>query len=516
MRLHSLLFLLFLLSCTQPDPSANESQSVRDGRRLANQHCWTCHTPASPSTLDKETWTNGVLPAMAPKLGIQVMWDDNYYKPDARPDNTPRDSVLSLQEWRKIVAYFRAQAPDSVTLPPPPATLRRSLPLFSIRTPPPNRRRSPSTAMVAIDTARHRLYTSTVSAGRLARWSPSFERTPLELPPLKGVETQFVRDSTGARQVVFTGIGTMRAVNSARGRVERLNVETGRHHTIADQLPRPVCARPGDFNQDGRRDWLVCGFGHDRGGLYLFEQQPDGTYRKRVLRSVPGAVDAQIGDFNDDGWTDAMVLFGHSKEGVWLFLNDGTGHFVQKSVVRFPPHYGSSSLQVVDFNGDERPDLLYTSGDNADYSTILKPFHGAYIYINTGDFQYEKRFFYHFNGATEAVARDFDEDGDLDIGMIGFFADLRSDAAQDFVYLEQDGPLEFTPHAPPIAHKGRWISMDAGDYDGDNDVDLVLGNFPRRYSSSRRTTDSTSSRPPFLILENQLRAPTPTDAPSAE
>jgi len=502
----------FILSCTDLDTpfSEDESPLVQRGRQLANQHCSTCHAPVSPTSLDRETWVNNVLPAMAPYLGIQVLWDDQYYKPGAgsQPSSgastpsTDSDSTVTLAEWRAIVAYFRSQAPDTLRLPSPPETLRRDLPLFTRRTPPPRETRAPATAMVRIDSLRNQIYTSDVTAGRLHRWDADLRRLSFDAPSMQGVELQFVRDSVGDRHAVFTDIGTMRAVNDRTGAVWNLNLDTGTSRTLADQLPRPVCARPGDYNRDGRRDWIVCGFGHDTGGVYLLEQQPDGTFEKRVLRDVPGAVDAEVGDFNDDGWLDVMVLFGHADEGVWLFLNDPNGGFEQKNLLRFPPHYGSSSLQVADFNDDGRPDILYTSGDNADYSNILKKFHGAYIYLNQGDFQYEERFFYHFNGATEAVARDFDGDGDLDVGMIGFFADIRDPSAQDFVYLEHTQKMTFVPHAPPIGDLGRWISMDAGDYDGDGDPDLVLGNFARRYSGGGG--DPRSMRP-FLVLENTRR-----------
>ncbi len=494
------------LSCADPDGSAGEDSIVREGRQLAKKHCQTCHEPVSPSSLDRETWVNGVLPAMAPKFGIQVLWENEYYKPVGSAQRSSSDSTLTLSEWRKIVAYFRSEAPDTLRLPPPPEHLQRDLSLFSVRKPSVEaRRRFPATAMVAIDSLHHHIYTSDVTSGRLYRWNQELQRTPIESPSMKGVEVQFIRDSTGNRHAVFTSIGTMRAVNVATGKVWDLNLNTGSGRFLARQLPRPVCARPGDFDRDGRRDWVVCGFGHDTGGLYLYEQQPDRTYKKTILRPTPGAVDAQTVDFNNDGWLDVMVLFGHSKEGVWLFLNDRNGEFEQKNLVRFPPHYGSSSLQIADFNDDARPDLLYTSGDNADYSNILKKFHGVYIYVNKGGFEYEKRYFYHFNGATEAIAEDFDEDGDLDIGLIGFFADIQDRLAQDVVYLEQEGDMDFLPHALPIEEYGRWISMDAEDYDGDDDVDLVLGNFARRYSGKSEKAKTAGSRLPFLVLENRLR-----------
>lgn len=494
-------------SCADPDASSTAAV-VREGRTLAKEYCSRCHAPVSPSSLDKETWTNGVLPAMAPKLGIRVLWNDEYYHPEGLSQRTSTDSTVTLSQWMKIVEYFTSEAPDSIPLPPEPATLQRDLPGFSIRTPPEDEsRRPPATAMVAIDSLRQEIYSSNVTSDRMYTWTNDLERTPIEQPSLKGVDVQFVRDSTGDRHAVFSSIGTMRAVNAANGKIWDLNLNTGADRILAETLPRPVCARPGDFNKSGRRDWIVCGFGHDRGGLYLYEQRNNGTYERTVLRNVPGAVDAHTGDFNDDGWLDVMVLFGHSDEGVWLFLNDKNGGFEQKNVLRFPPHYGSSSMQVVDFNSDGRPDILYTSGDNADYSNVLKNFHGAYIYVNEGAFEYKKKYFYHLNGATEAIAEDFDADGDLDIALIGFFADIQDRSAQDFVYLEQEEEFKFTPHAPPIEERGRWISMDAGDYDGDGDSDLVLGNFARRYSGENQSETRPGSLLPLLVLENMESDP---------
>jgi len=274
---------------------------------------------------------------------------------------------------------------------------------------------------------------------------------------------------------------------------------------LAQGLPRPVSSVPIDLNQDGRQDWIVCGFGHDTGALYALEQRPDGTFGKRIIRNVPGAIDAHVQDVNGDGWPDVVALFAHSNEGVWLFINDKQGGFTSTNLLRFPPVYGSSSLDLVDLNDDGALDVLYTAGDNADYSSVLKPYHGVYVYINRGDYRYDRAYFHHFNGATDAIAVDFDEDGDLDIAAIGFFADLNDEAAQDFVYLEQTAPMVFTPHHPPIQDLGQWISLDAVDYDGDTDIDLILGNFARRYAGPQGSEMEAAAQAPFTILENRLR-----------
>ncbi len=155
-----------------------------------------------------------------------------------------------------------------------------------------------------------------------------------------------------------------------------------------------------DFNKDGLTDYLVCSFGHNLGGLYILQQLSDKSFKKVSVREVPGSTQSIIADFNQDGWPDIMTLFAHANEGIWLFINDKKGGFIEKNVLRFPPVFGSSSFQLVDMNKDGQLDIVYTAGDNSDYSRILKPYHGLYIFLNTKGWKrwkvshYEQSYFY--------------------------------------------------------------------------------------------------------------------------
>lgn len=103
--------------------------------------------------------------------------------------------------------------------------------------------------------------------------------------------------------------------------------------------------------------------------------------------------------------------------------------------------------------------------------------------------------------AALSIAADFDDDGDRDIAAIAFFADLEDESAKDFVYLEQTGPLAFTPHAPPLQYAGRRLTMDAGDYDADADVDLMLSNYAARgYIYIREVRRPIQVRRPIRLL----------------
>jgi hypothetical protein len=132
---------------------------------------------------------------------------------------------------------------------------------------------------------------------------------------------------------------------------------------------------------------------------------------------------------------------------------------------------------VIDFNHDGKPDILYTCGDNDDYSPILKPYHGVYIFTNQGNWKFKQTYFYHINGCSKAVAADFDHDGDLDLAVIAFFPDFKNHPTEGFTYHEQTSAGKFKVNEIPVNQFGRWISMDVADVDQDGYPDVLLGNF---------------------------------------
>jgi hypothetical protein len=309
-----------------------------------------------------------------------------------------------------------------------------------------------------------------------------------------------------AKPEVVTNIGQLNPTNARLGKLQNILWKRNGGMFLdsvshIDSLRRPVQSLQVDLNADGRPDELVCEFGNLTGALSWYENMGGNKFTRHVLRPVPGAIKAYIQDYNKDGLPDLIVLFAQGEEGIFLFTNRGHGQFDQKEILRFHPSYGSSYFEMDDFNKDGFPDIVYTCGDNADFSQVLKPYHGVYIFLNDGNWNFSKKYFFPINGCYKDMARDFDGDGDLDLAIISFFADYQKQPEEGFVYLENTGNFIFKPHSLKSTQLGRWLTMDVGDFDGDGKPDIVLGNFSVAPTFIKSLTPWKNG-PSFLYLKN--------------
>ena len=215
-------------------------------------------------------------------------------------------------------------------------------------------------------------------------------------------------------------------------------------------------------------------------------------------------------DFNGDGLLDIMVLLADAREGLHILENQGGNQFELRTIFQTHPAYGHTYFELQDFNSDGAMDVLVVNGDNVDsdpYNTN-KNYHGLRIYLNRGDYVFEEAYFYPMYGAFIAKAADFDADGDLDIAATSFYPDFSSGTRESFTYLRNDGGLTFVPFTNGQVMRGRWMTMDIGDVDGDDDIDIVLGggNIPTGMPAHMDLYEEFArNAPPVLILKNLLR-----------
>ena len=177
----------------------------------------------------------------------------------------------------------------------------------------------------------------------------------------------------------------------ARGSVAVLQQDRTFANEI-DSLQRPVDFERVDFNNDKADDYVICSL-KSRGSLAVYQGLANGKFQRHVLSNLPGARRIIIKDFDGNGLLDIMTLMSQGDERILLFYNRGNFEFRLTTLLRFTAVQGSSYIEIADFNNDGKFDILYTNGDNADYSAILKPYHGVHIFLNNGTNEFKESWF---------------------------------------------------------------------------------------------------------------------------
>ena len=506
----ALLLVLVAVACGRTDANSGADLS---GRQLAERYCQSCHLLPSPSLLDKTSWQRFVLPRMARRLGLKGIGAAADEERLERGDGGllvraagvyPDSARLTRAQWDRIAAYYLAEAPATQPAPAiPPVAV--GLPGFGVRIPD-FHVASPTVTLLHFDSVGRRIF--------VADASPGF--STLNILNGAGHLTSSLRLVSPLAHLAVHG-DTMRAVfmgqlspsDAPRGVAAVISSWLPGHNpTVAwevDDLQRPVFASWADLNGDGIEDVVISEFGNLTGQLAWYERLANGSSRKHLLTAQPGAITTVVRDFDGDGKLDVLALTAQGDEGISLFHGVGAGQFTMERLLRFPPSYGSTSMQMVDMNGDGHPDIVYTNGDAGDYPGPAKPYHGVRIFLNDGHGKYAEKYFFPMPGAYKAIARDFDGDGDIDIAAISFFPDYASGAPLSFVYLENLGNMRFKAWTFAEADRGRWLTMEAGDIDGDGDVDLILGSFAQLDTQGDKSGSARwhkKDAPTLVILEN--------------
>ena len=493
--------LLLELACTSTGEVASEEQ-------LARTHCGSCHAFPKPDLLDRATWQESVLPQMALRMGIAPsnINDPKIQQAYYHLTETglyPRPALISTEDWEKIVQFYDSLAPESLPV------ISDSLPITHQFLPhQPEKKLPPAVTCVYFHHEMQQMLVADHTQGQLLTIDSEWEALQL-VPQTKLISYIQALPSNQPDQssLLITYLGeNIRPEDRPSGEVAEviLTKDTTLSYQKLDlpNLPRVTQALYIDLVGDTIPELLTCSFGYLSGRLSFWQKSESGSYEESVIRNEAGAQWAIPQDVNEDGKMDLFVLWGQGDERIALYENQGEGTFEEKMLLCFPPSYGSSYFELADFDDDGQLDILYTCGDNADYSTVLKPYHGVYIFRNQGDLQFEQTYFFPMNGAYRAIARDFDQDGDLDIAAVSFFADYTHRPEEGFVYLEHNGSFQFQASTLPIQELGRWITLDAGDLDQDGDLDLVLGNCSTAGGFDRTLDQQWKEGPPYVILEN--------------
>tara|TARA_R110002096_G_C14660630_1_gene727740 strand:+ start:1096 stop:2649 length:1554 start_codon:yes stop_codon:yes gene_type:complete len=461
-------------------------------------YCGSCHMVPNPANIPKSLWKNKVLPEMAKRMGLKDYTDGSPRYSEIEKYHIefnkayPEVPLLDSLTWQQLHDYVIRMAPDSVPNLPVRkgrnSVLTQFEPSFKIVN-----KVKPSGGIVNIkfDDNTKELLVGDVF-GQLYDLKSE--------PDLKLVLNSPIISSVTIDSIFFaTEIGIMNPSEVPKGVIYSVDSDT--ITPLFKALHRPVYTEIVDLNDDGKNEIIICEFGHLTGELSLLVKE-ESVFKKRTLLALPGSIKVDVVDMDNDGKKDIVALFAQGREGIYIFYQKDNLEFSVDPVVLMPPEYGSSWFSLLDYNNDGHLDILLANGDNADYSRFLKPYHGVRLFINNGKNEFTEKWFYPINGATRVLVDDFDMDGDFDFAVLSFFPDFEDGLEEGFVYLENKDTTNyvFTAHTTEDAKNGNWLVMEKGDFDGDGDVDIMLGNFnmlaPNKFRSSKKND--------LLFLENKL------------
>jgi hypothetical protein len=411
---------------------------------------------------------------------------------------------MSNEDWDKIVKYILQNAPDEI--PFDEKRLNRNSPLKQFVREDVQIDSSPRPSLIT--GLKYNKTDNTLWIGdyykNVYKWTYKAGVTGTIKASSPVVNFNFYQGSA-----YFTEIGKLYPTELSVGSYSKYNGTS--LSSVLTSLHRPVNAKIEDLDGDGVPEIVMCNFGNKIGSLSLFKKDQSGKYREQVLLKQPGALKCYVKDMDGDGKKDIVAMFAQGDESVYIFYQKNKFRFKAKRVLRFPPDYGTTDMVLTDYNHDGLTDIVTVHGDNADYSDILKPYHGIRLNINQGNGVFKEKFFYPIYGVTKVVAEDFDKDGDIDFAASAFFADLSKLTDESFVYLENidQNKFKFKSYTLKSNVPVKSLTLEKADVDGDGDMDIIAGNFAQSPGPVPKELDQKlkSARFGLIIFKNQLYQP---------
>jgi hypothetical protein len=187
-----------------------------------------------------------------------------------------------------------------------------------------------------------------------------------------------------------------------------------------------------------------------------------------------------VADVNGDALDD-LYLGGAKDQPGKLLIQQRDGSFARSNEAIFARDAISEDLGAVffDANGDGRPDLYVVSGGN-EYSEGASALQDR-LYLNDGGGKFHKvegSLPSESASGSRVVAADYDGDGDSDLLVGGRVVPWRYGTDPQSMLLRNDGSAHFTDVtatlAPELAHVGMVTDAIWRDVDGDGRLDLVV------------------------------------------
>ena len=233
----------------------------------------------------------------------------------------------------------------------------------------------------------------------------------------------------------------------------------------------------GDINQDGLDDFFV-GNGRYQGGMFLI-QQSDGTFDSLTLNKNEQQEDTGtlLFDADKDGDLDLYIASGSSEFKAYagnfqdrLYINDnGNFKYIPDALPQIT--ISSSTVQAADYDKDGDLDLFV--GGRLIPQQYPMPERSMLLENQGGKFK----------DVTKKVGKDL-----VRLGLVtdAVWVDVDGDSWQDLIVVGEWMPITYFKNEKGILKRtenkafeqseGWWRSIVADDFDGDGDIDFIVGN----------------------------------------
>ncbi len=236
-----------------------------------------------------------------------------------------------------------------------------------------------------------------------------------------------------------------------------------------------------DFNKDGLVDLFFGGAANQSSELFIQNKKGEFTLSSQPVfknhRKHEDLMSVAF-DLENDGDLDIYVVSGggefdeDSKNNIdRIYINNGSGHFSNyKGNLSFT-NFDGQCVVTGDFNNDSYEDIFIGGRSKPGEYPNASP---SKIVINNAGILSDQSSQWNtslksLGMVTDAQARDFDQDGDLDIIVVGEWM-------APTILINTDGKFEIKPLISDQNLNGWHWSIDSGDFDSDGDQDLVIGN----------------------------------------